>query len=392
MQYDERQAGRPQECDDRSSGAAREAIDRDRRRLLCATGSGLLLGGFMAGQTTASRAAAPQLRWGVVGTGGIANRMAPMIAAAPSAALSAVSSRRMETAREFATAHDVGRAFDDWEAMLGWDGIDAVYVATPTSVREEISLAAAGRGKHVLAEKPFASLDSLRRITRACRDNGVAFMDGTHFPHHPRTPAVRDRIARDIGWPWSLASAFQFSLPDRGNIRYDTTLEPMGAIGDAGWYNMRAVVEYLDPDVALTATTCFARRDPETGAVVSASGVLAFADGATSTFDCGFDSGALVMDLRVTGANGVLWMDDYVIAKSADEAAYAWGSGGPNDLSRVTIAATLPAAAQMFEDFAVAAADAPSRDQWMQASERTQALLDGVWNAAIRHDDPACDS
>ena len=137
---------------------------------------------------------------------------------------------------EFAAQHGADRAFDDWEAMLDWDGVDAVYVATPTSVREEISLAAATRRKHVLAEKPFASLASVQRITRACREHDVAFMDGTHFVHHPRTQAVRGGTAGNIGWPWSLDSAFQFSMPDRSNIRFDSTLEPMGAIGDAGWY------------------------------------------------------------------------------------------------------------------------------------------------------------
>ena len=47
------------------------------------------------------------LRWGVVGTGGIANWMAHMIKLAEFATLTAVSSRRMETAQEFAAEHGV---------------------------------------------------------------------------------------------------------------------------------------------------------------------------------------------------------------------------------------------------------------------------------------------
>ena len=96
--------------------------------------------------------------------------------------------------------------------MAEWDGIDAVYVATPTSVREEICLAAANSGKHVLGEKPFASLGSVQRIAAACRANDVGFMDGTHFVHHPRTVHIREQAAAQIGWPWSLDSAFQFGL------------------------------------------------------------------------------------------------------------------------------------------------------------------------------------
>ena len=98
-------------------------------------------------------------------------------------------------------------------------------------------------------------------------------MDGTHFVHHPRTTSIQSRMTDQIGTPWSVDSAFQFSLPDRSNIRYDPNLEPMGAIGDAGWYNMRAAVEYLSPDVVLDTVSSHLRRDPETGAAISGTSI-----------------------------------------------------------------------------------------------------------------------
>ena len=161
------------------------------------------------------------LRWGIVGTGGIANSMAGMIRMADAAEIGAVSSRRMETAQEFAKKHDVSNPFDSWQDMIDSDTVDAIYVATPTSVREEICIAAANGGKHVLGEKPFASSPSVRRIVEACRSNDVAFMDGTHFVHHPRTLDIKARRVELLGEVWSVASAFQFNLTDRGNIRYN---------------------------------------------------------------------------------------------------------------------------------------------------------------------------
>ena len=213
------------------------------------------------------------LRWGIVGTGGIANLMVPMINKADAAETSAVSSRRMETAEAFANDHDVPNAFDSWQEMIDSGVVDAIYVATPTSVREEICLAAAKAGKHVLGEKPFASLPSVERITAACRDNNVAFMDATHFVHHPRTLDIKRQREDRLGFVWSVASAFQFNLEDRGNIRYSPKLEPMGAIGDAGWYNMRAAVEYLPPEVVLgirRARTCAATAKPAPRSAVPA--------------------------------------------------------------------------------------------------------------------------
>ncbi len=323
------------------------------------------------------------LRWGIVGTGGIANRMAPMLQQATLADTAAVSSRRMSSAKEFAAAHGVPATFDDWGRMLASDAIDAVYVATPTSVREEISIAAARNGKHVLAEKPFASAESVRRIASACREHDVAFMDGTHFVHHPRTATIRDYALNRLGRPIVLDTTFQFRLDDPTNIRLRPDLEPMGAIGDAGWYNMRAITEFLPPDIALRDVTVYARRHPETGAVSSAVGMLRFDHDAVSSFNCGFESGALTMDLRLTGPDGAVYADDFVLPPPG-ESHFRYRKGGLGSTEQLSEAAPQPAAAAMFDDFAHAAADDSLREQWMLASERTQHLLDAVWQAATR--------
>lgn len=325
------------------------------------------------------------IRWGIVGTGGIANSMAGMIKLADASGIGAVSSRRMASAEEFANDHGVPNAFDSWEAMIGSDGVDAIYVATPTSVREEICIAAAQAGKHVLGEKPFASLPSVRRITQACRDNNVAFMDGTHFVHHPRTHHIQETRDDRLGFVWSVASAFQFNLEDRGNIRFNPELEPMGAIGDAGWYNMRAAVEYLPPDVVLDSLSAHLRRDKETGAAISGTGVLDFTDGSTSTWNCGFDSGGVVMDLRITGTRGVINIDNFLSQNRDGSADFLYRTGGWSGTSEdINISSDKPGAALMFEDMAAAAADPTLREQWMTATERTQALLDAVWEESLR--------
>ena len=365
-------------------------LNRTRRRLLKASGATALItafGGTMLGTAQSAGAQSVKtLRWGIVGTGGIANSMAGMIKMADASEIGAVSSRRMETAKAFANDHDVPNAFDSWQEMIDSDVVDAIYVATPTSVREEICIAAATRGKHVLGEKPFASLASVKRITAACRDNDVAFMDGTHFVHHPRTLDIRQHREDRLGFVWSVASAFQFNLEDRGNIRFNPGLEPMGAIGDAGWYNMRAAVEYLPADVALDTASAHLRRDRETGAAISGTGVLEFDDGSTSTWNCGFDSGAVVMDLRITGTEGVINIDDFLSQNRDGSADFLYRKGGWGDSAseEINIPSARPGAALMFEDMAAAAADPSLRKQWMTATERTQALLDAAWAAALQ--------
>ena len=146
-------------------------VDSQRRQLLQAASAGVLAATFsgvaIAGADEAAGNAGKTLRWGVVGTGGIANSMAPRIQQASNAELVAVSSRKMATAEEFAKAHNVSGAFDSWADMFAWDGVDSIYVATPTSVREENCVAAANAGQHVLGEKPFANHASMQRKTAA---------------------------------------------------------------------------------------------------------------------------------------------------------------------------------------------------------------------------------
>jgi predicted dehydrogenase len=356
-----------------------QTIDSDRRALLAAAGAGVLAATFSGPAFARTQ---NSLRWGIVGTGGIANSMAPRIQQADHAELAAVSSRKMKSAEKFAGKHSVGKAFDSWSDMLAWNDVDAIYVATPTSVREEICIAAAQAGKHVLGEKPFANLPSLQRITAACRENGVGFMDGTHFPHHPRTARIKAVMADQVGWPWSVASAFQFGMTDTNNIRMNPKLEPYGAIGDAGWYNMRAVAEYMPDTLEISSVDAYLRRG-ETGAAVSGSGVIVFDDGSTATWNCGFESGGAIMDLRISGAAGVIKMDDFLSQRRGDNAGvYEYLSGWGNT-EEIVIDSDKPGSAQMFQDFAGMVNNEDWREASIRTSERTQYLLDAVWSSAV---------
>jgi predicted dehydrogenase len=149
---------------------------------------------------------------------------------------------------------------------------------------------------------------------------------------------------------------------------------------------MRAAVEYLPPEVVLDSASAHLRRDRETGAAISGTGVLEFNDGSTSTWNCGFDSGAVVTDLRITGTEGVINIDDFLGQNPDGSADFLYRQGGWGDAAtdEINIPSAKPGAALMFEDMAAAAADPALREQWMTATQRTQGLLDTAWKAALR--------
>lgn len=369
------------------------AVDARRRNLLEVVAVGAVASAIpavcAAESSGVDSATSRPIRWGIVGTGSIANHIARMIQLADRAELAAVSSRKMESAQAFANKHGIPAAFDSWSKMASSKDIDAFYVATPTSAREEICVFAAASGKHVLGEKPFANLPSLRRITAACRKHGVSFMDGTHFVHHPRTAQIKATMREKIGWPWSVDSAFQFGLTDADNIRLNPELEPYGAIGDAAWYNMRAAVEYTAPGVKLAGVDAYLRRDRQNRAVIGGGGVIAFDDGSTTTWNCGFDAGAVNMDLRISGTGGQFSLRDFVVNEGKGPAEYEYRKGGFGDgatSERISVSASKPAAALMFENFAAMVGHPDRFEASVAASERTQEWLDAVWNKAIQNE------
>ncbi len=332
------------------------------------------------------------LRFGIVGCGMIADVIVPLLAQVAETAVVAVAGRGAEEAGAFADRHRVPVALGDWRDLVQRADVDAVYVATPTGVREEIAVAAAHAGKHVLAEKPFASLESLQRIQQATAVNGVLFMDATHFVHNPRTHQIKATMDETIGPVQALRCSFFVPSEDRGNIRFDPHQEPMGVVGDLAWYCLRCVTEYLRPQVPLITLAGHVVRDVATGAAARGAGLLVFADGRSATFDVGYDCGTLLTDLDLIGTRGMLQLDDYVMDRKFGfttthpevVVGYHWRQGMRSRSTGHRFVETDSTEAQtvrMIRDFVALTANPTcqaARDG-ARATQQTQALLDAFW-------------
>ena len=96
------------------------------------------------------------VRWLVVGTGDIANkRVLPALDAEPRSEVAAVCDTEQARA-EAAAAPRRARVFADYEAALGMEEVDAVYLCTPIALHVPHAVRALAAGKHVLVEKPVA--------------------------------------------------------------------------------------------------------------------------------------------------------------------------------------------------------------------------------------------
>ena len=148
-------------------------------------------------------------------------------------------------------------------------------------------------------------------------------------------------------------------------------------------------MEYTAPGVKVIGVGAYVRRDKKTKAAITGSGVIAFSDGSTNTWNCGFEAGAANMDLRLSGAGGQFSLDDFVFNPGDGPAEYEYRKGGFGDdatSERIKVPSAKPPAALMFENFAAMVGNSDLFEASVAASERTQEWLDAIWTKAIQNE------
>ncbi len=243
--------------------------------------------------------AQPLCRWGIMGAANIARKNWKAIRNAENSTLVAVASRDRARAQQFiddCQAHapftPAPIACGSYDEILARKDVDAVYIPLPTGIRKEWVVRAAKAGKHVLCEKPCGiNSADLKTMLDACRESNVQFMDGVMFMHSARLPLLRQILddGQSIGAVKRITSQFSFLASDefmQQNIRVSNELEPLGALGDLGWYNIRislwTMKEQLPEKVSGRILAQYGRSDSRLPVPTEFSGELFFPGGASA--------------------------------------------------------------------------------------------------------------
>jgi predicted dehydrogenase len=268
-----------------------------------------------------------QCRWGILGAANIARKNWKAIRNAGHSRLVAVASRDAARARRFieecqaeAPMTPAPVACGSYDELLDRSDIDAVYVPLPTAVRQPWVLRAAAAGKHILCEKPCAvNSRDLRTILDACRHHRVQFMDGVMFMHSRRLPLLRQLLGdgQSIGTVLRIASQFSFKAPEEfyhSNIRASDELEPLGCLGDLGWYNIRFSLWVMEEELPerVTGRILAERGWGKAPVPVEFCGEMYFAGGASASFYCSFRAENHQWAI-VSGTEGYLTVPDFVL-------------------------------------------------------------------------------
>ncbi|MCB1232079.1 MAG: Gfo/Idh/MocA family oxidoreductase [Verrucomicrobiae bacterium] len=351
----------------------------------------------------------PTCRWGILGAATIARKNWLAILNSGNGIVKAVASRDAARAQQWIDENQAQHPFSvapeavaGYETMLARNDIDAVYIPLPTGVRKDWVIAAARAGKHVLCEKPCGSTAAdVEEMIAACRDAGVQFMDGVMFMHSDRLPALRDVLddGKTVGTIKRIASQFSFFAPEDflagGNIRVDASLEPLGSLGDLGWYTIRFsqwVMNWERP----SAVTGRIIAQTETGVPIEFSGELLYPSGPTASFYCSFLTEHQQW-ANVSGTLGNVDMRDFVLPYYDSELAFIASNAHfetdvcdfrmerhdtRHAVSEYSSSHVNAQETKLFRTFAKLALGNSPDDHWPRIALQTQQILDACLESA----------
>jgi D-xylose 1-dehydrogenase (NADP+, D-xylono-1,5-lactone-forming) len=246
------------------------------------------------------------LRWGLLSTARINQRVIPALRAADRSQLAAVASRDGRRAEAYAAEWDIPQAFPSYEALLAAPDIDAVYVALPNKLHAEWTVRAALAGKHVLCEKPLAlNVAECDQIIAAAQTAGVVVLEAVMYLYHPLLHRARAMIREGVvGQVTLVRSSFSFNLDRPADVRWQPALGG-GCLWDVGSYPVSFIRWIAGEPEEVFGWQWLG----ESGVDVTFAGLLRCADGVLGLFDSGFRQ-PFRTEAEVVGTEGHLVIEN----------------------------------------------------------------------------------
>jgi predicted dehydrogenase len=330
------------------------------------------------------------LRWGILGTANIARKYWKGIWHSGNGTVTAVASRNPERSRQFIDECQREKPFDSmpvalgsYEELLKSPNIDAVYIPLPTGVRTEWVVRAAEAGKHVLCEKPCAaSVDDLRKMIDACQRHRVQFMDGVMFMHNPRLVRIREALDDQaaFGKLRRITSHFSFFANENfaSNIRSDAALEPLGCLGDLGWYCARITLWTMNWQLPREVTGRILSQASRKSGPFDFSADLIFDGDVSAGFFCSFLA-AYGNWAVMTGTKGHVRIPDFVLPQKSSHGACEMNGTLLDDL---LVDPLTSQDTNMVRAFAAQVLSGKLNEAWPDWALKTQILTNACLDAA----------
>lgn len=191
------------------------------------------------------------IRWAAVGIGYMADLFVADARHGQGGHFTAAYSRNKARAEAFAQRHQLERSYDDFDALLADDHIDAVYIASPHTAHVDQAIAALEAGKAVLVEKPVAvnAIDAERLYQTAARC-GLFCQEALWTRFNPVYRAILEQARSGLlGRLCHSQSNFGFVAPEDPTHRLNNPELAGGALLDMGLYPLLLPLDLFgEPD------------------------------------------------------------------------------------------------------------------------------------------------
>lgn len=178
------------------------------------------------------------IKWGIIGCGGIANKFAESMLVVDGAEVIAAASRTPDKAAAFAIKHQIENSYSDYADLLNNKEVDAVYVATTHNYHYENTRQVLLANKPVLCEKPFTvNAPEMRALIELAERKQQFLMEAMWTRFLPAVVQVRKWLVEDlIGSIKQIRATFGFYFPFDSEHRLFNADLAGGAVLDAGIY------------------------------------------------------------------------------------------------------------------------------------------------------------
>ena len=187
------------------------------------------------------------VKWGIIGAGNIAVKFATALNSLDHTEITAIASRDMTKALNFADRFHIKKAYGSYEELVDDPEIDVIYIATPHTEHRNHTKLCIEAGKAVLCEKPFALNEiEARDMFEAAQNKNVFLMEAMWTKFLPVTKIVKQWISNKIiGEIKYINISFGFRAEFDPNSRlYDPKLGG-GALLDVGVYPISYVIHLM---------------------------------------------------------------------------------------------------------------------------------------------------
>ncbi|MFC0439472.1 Gfo/Idh/MocA family protein [Kutzneria buriramensis] len=249
------------------------------------------------------------VRWGIMGTGGIAQQFATDLELTDSGKVVAVGSRSRASADNFADGFTIERRHASYADLAADPEVDAVYVATPHPMHHPNALLALNAGKAVLVEKPFTmNAEEARELVKVARANNVFLMEAMWTRFLPHMRKVRELVG-GLGDIVTVTADFGYGFPEEADHRLFAPELGGGALLDLGIY----VVSFASM-VLGTPSKIVSMIDPAfTGVDAQTSMIFGYDSGAQALLNCTL-RGTSPTRATVVGTEGRIEIDSEFFA------------------------------------------------------------------------------